>query len=59
MAYEKSANLFDVARSMFKYPWLEYPGRTKGETGMDRNRIRDRVLKKENSLTPGPRQGSG
>nr|KAF6456328.1 HEAT repeat containing 9 [Rousettus aegyptiacus] len=29
MAYEKSANLFDVARSMFKYPWLEYPGRTK------------------------------
>ncbi|XP_011377740.1 protein HEATR9 [Pteropus vampyrus] len=29
MAYEKSADLFDIARSMFKYPWLEYPGRTK------------------------------
>ncbi|XP_021560139.1 protein HEATR9 [Neomonachus schauinslandi] len=29
MAYEKSADLFDISRSMFKCPWLEYPERTK------------------------------
>ncbi|EFB17522.1 hypothetical protein PANDA_012846, partial [Ailuropoda melanoleuca] len=29
MAYEKSADIFDISRSMFKYPWLEYPERTK------------------------------
>ena len=40
MAYEKSADIFDISRSMFKYPWLEYPERTKGEAGIDRNRVR-------------------
>uniref|UniRef100_A0A452QK44 HEAT repeat containing 9 n=1 Tax=Ursus americanus TaxID=9643 RepID=A0A452QK44_URSAM len=29
MAYEKSADIFDISRSMFKYPWPEYPERTK------------------------------
>ncbi|XP_025707141.1 protein HEATR9 isoform X2 [Callorhinus ursinus] len=29
MAYEKSTDIFDISRSMFKYPWLEYPERTK------------------------------
>ncbi|XP_023599175.1 protein HEATR9 [Myotis lucifugus] len=29
MAYEKSIDIFEIARSMFKYPWLEYPYRTK------------------------------
>nr|XP_055244410.1 protein HEATR9 isoform X12 [Gorilla gorilla gorilla] len=29
MAYEKSTDIFDVSRSMFLYPWLEYPDRTK------------------------------
>ncbi|XP_038465251.1 protein HEATR9 [Canis lupus familiaris] len=29
MAYKKSADIFDISRSMFKYPWLEYPERTK------------------------------
>ncbi|XP_047564788.1 protein HEATR9 isoform X2 [Lutra lutra] len=29
MAYEKSADIFAISRSMFKYPWLEYPERTK------------------------------
>lgn len=40
MAYEKPADIFDISRSMFKYPWLEYPERTKGEAGIDRNRVR-------------------
>uniref|UniRef100_A0A8C0JU76 HEAT repeat containing 9 n=1 Tax=Canis lupus dingo TaxID=286419 RepID=A0A8C0JU76_CANLU len=39
MAYKKSADIFDISRSMFKYPWLEYPERTKGEAGIDRNRM--------------------
>ncbi|XP_058559382.1 protein HEATR9 [Neofelis nebulosa] len=29
MAYEISADILDIAMSMFKYPWLEYPERTK------------------------------
>ncbi|XP_003281420.2 protein HEATR9 isoform X1 [Nomascus leucogenys] len=29
MACEKSTDIFDVSRSMFLYPWLEYPDRTK------------------------------
>ncbi|XP_033040021.1 protein HEATR9 isoform X1 [Trachypithecus francoisi] len=29
MAYEKSTDIFDVSRSMFLYPRLEYPDRTK------------------------------
>ncbi|XP_023046566.1 protein HEATR9 isoform X2 [Piliocolobus tephrosceles] len=29
MAYENSTDIFDVSRSMFLYPWLEYPDRTK------------------------------
>nr|XP_060502646.1 protein HEATR9 isoform X1 [Panthera onca] len=29
MAYEISADILDIATSMFKYPWLEYPERTK------------------------------
>nr|Q4R744.1 RecName: Full=Protein HEATR9; AltName: Full=HEAT repeat-containing protein 9 [Macaca fascicularis]BAE01080.1 unnamed protein product [Macaca fascicularis] len=29
MAYEKSTDIFDISRSMFLYPWLEYPDRTK------------------------------
>ncbi|KAJ8783951.1 hypothetical protein J1605_008994 [Eschrichtius robustus] len=29
MAYEKSVNISDINRSMFKCPWLEYPERTK------------------------------
>ncbi|XP_039078562.1 protein HEATR9 isoform X1 [Hyaena hyaena] len=29
MAYEKPADILDISRSMFKYPWLEYPERTK------------------------------
>lgn len=40
MAYEKSADIFDISRSMFKYPWPEYPERTKGEARIDRNRVR-------------------
>lgn len=59
MAYEKSADLFDIARSMFKYPWLEYPGRTKGEPGMDRNRIRVRVLKRKAPWLLVPGRGLG
>lgn len=34
MAYEISADILDIATSMFKYPWLEYPERTKGEAGI-------------------------
>ncbi|EPY88433.1 hypothetical protein CB1_000173008 [Camelus ferus] len=30
MAYRKLAEIFDINRSMFKCPWLEYPERTKG-----------------------------
>ncbi|KAK2503808.1 hypothetical protein MC885_012384 [Smutsia gigantea] len=33
MAYEKAAEMFDISRSMFRYPWLEYPKRTKGARG--------------------------
>ncbi|KAM5215958.1 LOW QUALITY PROTEIN: protein HEATR9 [Hipposideros larvatus] len=29
MAYTSSVDIFDISRSMFKYPWLEYPGRNK------------------------------
>uniref|UniRef100_A0A673V2R4 HEAT repeat containing 9 n=1 Tax=Suricata suricatta TaxID=37032 RepID=A0A673V2R4_SURSU len=29
MAYENPADILDIARSMSKYPWLEYPERTK------------------------------
>nr|XP_020757983.1 protein HEATR9 isoform X1 [Odocoileus virginianus texanus] len=29
MAYEKSVDISDISRAMFKCPWLEYPGRTK------------------------------
>ncbi|XP_043337120.1 protein HEATR9 isoform X2 [Cervus canadensis] len=29
MAYEKSVDISDINRAMFKCPWLEYPGRTK------------------------------
>nr|KAF6415854.1 HEAT repeat containing 9 [Molossus molossus] len=29
MAYEKSIDIFEICRSMFKYPWLEYPDRNK------------------------------
>ncbi|XP_062969365.1 protein HEATR9 [Cynocephalus volans] len=29
MAYEKSADIFDISRSMLMYPWLEYRDRTK------------------------------
>ncbi|XP_006174911.2 protein HEATR9 [Camelus ferus] len=29
MAYRKLAEIFDINRSMFKCPWLEYPERTK------------------------------
>ncbi|XP_042772656.1 protein HEATR9 isoform X4 [Panthera leo] len=29
MAYEISADILDIATLMFKYPWLEYPERTK------------------------------
>ncbi|VFV30025.1 Hypothetical predicted protein [Lynx pardinus] len=29
MAYAISADILDIATSMFKYPWLEYPERTK------------------------------
>ncbi|XP_017389687.1 protein HEATR9 [Cebus imitator] len=29
MACEKLTDIFDVSRSMFLYPWLEYPDRTK------------------------------
>ncbi|KAL0597131.1 Protein HEATR9, partial [Plecturocebus cupreus] len=29
MACEKLTDIFDVSRSMFLYPWLEYPNRTK------------------------------
>ncbi|TKC35481.1 hypothetical protein EI555_004128, partial [Monodon monoceros] len=29
MAYEKSVDISDINRSMFKCPWLEYPERTK------------------------------
>ncbi|XP_011923113.1 PREDICTED: protein HEATR9 [Cercocebus atys] len=29
MAYEKSTDIFDISRSMFLYPWLDYPDRTK------------------------------
>ncbi|CAI9162612.1 unnamed protein product [Rangifer tarandus platyrhynchus] len=29
MAYEKSVDISDIDRAMFKCPWLEYPGRTK------------------------------
>uniref|UniRef100_A2RTY3-2 Isoform 2 of Protein HEATR9 n=1 Tax=Homo sapiens TaxID=9606 RepID=A2RTY3-2 len=29
MAYEKSTDISDVSRSMFLYPWLEYPDKTK------------------------------
>lgn len=44
MAYGKS-NILEVGRSMYKYPWLEYPERAKGEAGMDRNRVRGKALK--------------
>ncbi|XP_005402952.1 PREDICTED: protein HEATR9 isoform X2 [Chinchilla lanigera] len=29
MAYEKSVDMFEISRSMFMYPWLEYPDRAK------------------------------
>ncbi|XP_043758944.1 protein HEATR9 isoform X2 [Cervus elaphus] len=29
MTYEKSVDISDINRAMFKCPWLEYPGRTK------------------------------
>ncbi|XP_020923057.1 protein HEATR9 [Sus scrofa] len=29
MAHQKSVDIFDLNRSMLKYPWLEYPERTK------------------------------
>uniref|UniRef100_A0A8C3W2E7 HEAT repeat containing 9 n=1 Tax=Catagonus wagneri TaxID=51154 RepID=A0A8C3W2E7_9CETA len=29
MAYKQSVDIFDINRSMLKYPWLEYPERTK------------------------------
>ncbi|XP_054449075.1 protein HEATR9 [Pteronotus mesoamericanus] len=29
MAYEKSVDISDFSRSMFKHPWLEYPNRNK------------------------------
>lgn len=54
MDYEKSVNISDINRSMFKCPWLEYPERTKGEAEMDRSGVRDRDLKRK-----APRQGSG
>lgn len=47
MAYEKSVDFFDIARSMFKYPWLEYPDRTKGEAGIEKNRNRAKGLKRK------------
>lgn len=46
MAYEKPADILDISRSMFKYPWLEYPERTKGEIGIDRNRVKVGLEKK-------------
>ncbi|KAM6174614.1 protein HEATR9 [Erethizon dorsatum] len=29
MAYEKLVDIFEISRSVFMYPWLEYPDRTK------------------------------
>lgn len=52
MAYEKSIDFFEIARSMFEYPWLEYPNRTKGEAGMERNRIRGKGLKRKAPWLP-------
>lgn len=52
MAYEKSIDIFEIARSMFRYPWLEYPYRTKGEAGMERNRIRGKGLKRKAPWVP-------
>lgn len=39
MAYEKSVDISDINRAMFNCPWLEYPGRTKGEVRMDRSGV--------------------
>ena len=47
MAYEKSVNISDINRAMFNCPWLEYPGRTKGEVRMDKSGVRDRDLKRK------------
>lgn len=58
MAYEKSADIIDIARLMFKYPWPEYPGRTKGESGRDRNRV-EVGPEKKSSLAPSFRHRSG
>lgn len=57
MAYTCSVDIFDISRSMFKYPWLEYPGRNKGEVGMDRNAIKGRGLKRKK--LPGSQSQAG
>lgn len=54
MAYEKAAEIFDISRSLFRYLWLEYPRRTKGEAIMHRNGVRGRGLKRKASWLPLP-----
>jgi hypothetical protein len=42
MGFERSVDIFEISRSMYMYPWLEYQDRTKGEDRMDRNGARSR-----------------
>ena len=59
MAYEKSVDISDINRAMFKCPWLEYPGRTKGEVRMDRSGVGDRDLEKKAPWPPVPGRSLG
>ncbi|OWK14624.1 hypothetical protein Celaphus_00000689, partial [Cervus elaphus hippelaphus] len=43
MTYEKSVDISDINRAMFKCPWLEYPGRTKGRSPGDVSKSMGRV----------------
>lgn len=58
MAYEKSADISEITRSMLKFPWLQNGYKTRGEAGIDRNRVRGRDLKKQDYLGPSSRQGT-
>lgn len=59
MAYEKSVDISDINRAMFNCPWLEYPGRTKGEVRMDRSRVGNRDPKREAPWPPLPGRSPG
>lgn len=59
MVYEKSVDISDINRAMFKCPWLEYPGRTKGEVRMDRSGVGDRDLERKAPWPPVPGRSLG